>query len=144
MDKERKRVIAIAVVALLVLAAVIYAEYLKPEFKISKSTDKMVAVTARNAKEGAVLTDGILTVTENEMLLHSSGLKKGTVRMDLYELDEEGQLKYESPVITAWFYSGEQRGGESSLRGPAGTYQVQITCTEQATGTVWLKTLPGR
>ncbi len=144
MDKERKRVIAIAVVALLVLAAVIYAEYLKPEFKISKSTDKMVAVTARNAKEGAVLKDGILTVTENEMLLHSSGLEKGAVRMDLYELDEEGQLKYESPVITAWFYSGEQRGGESSLRGPAGTYQVQITCMEQATGTVWLKTLPGR
>lgn len=54
MDKERKTVIIVAVIALLVLAAVIYAEYLKPEFYISKQTEKMVAVTAKNAKEGAV------------------------------------------------------------------------------------------
>ena len=143
MDKERKTVIAVAVIALLVLAAVIYAEYLRPEFNVSKQTDKMVVITARNAKEGAVLKAGTLTLAENEMLLHSSGLDSGTIRVDLYEMDEEGKVQTIKPVITAWFYSGERRGGEYSLSGPIGTYQVQITCTEQATGTVWLKALSG-
>ena len=143
-EKETKKVFAFALIALLVLVAVIFAEYLMPEFRISKSTDKMVAVTARNAKEGAVLTAGNFTLTQSELLLNASGLDKGTIKMELYELDEELKVKEDKPTITVWFHSGEKRGGESSLRGPAGTYQVKITCTEQATGTVWLKTVPGR
>ena len=132
-----------AVIALLVLAAVIYAEYLKPKFYISKQTEKMVAITAKNAKEGAVLTAGTLTITDSEMLLHSSGLDRGTIRVDLYKMNEEGKVQTVKPIVTAWFYSGERRGGEYALSGPTGTYQVQITCMEQATGTVWLKVLSG-
>ena len=143
MDKERKTVIIVAVIALLVLAAVVYAEYLKPKFYISKQTEKMVAVTAKNAKEGAVLTAGTLTITDSEMLLHSSGLDRGNIRVDLYEMNEEGKVQTVKPIVTAWFYSGERRGGEYALSGPTGTYQVQITCMEQATGTVWLKVLSG-
>lgn len=144
MEKETKRVIAIAIVALLVLASMIFAEYLMPEFKVSKSNDKMIAVTAKNARAGAVLTDGCITVAEGDLILYSSDLTKGKIRMDLYELDEAQKEKSDRPTISLSFQGGDMRGREFSMNGPTGIYRAVITCDEEATGSVWMKTLSAR
>ena len=102
------------------------------------SSDKACIIQADNADKDAAVTTGSLVVEEGETIHVSWNLEKGTIRLEFFAVPEEQSID-EVPD-----YSNQQpdiffdlSGTDSQGAGfNPGTYMVNITVIEKATGTV--------
>ena len=122
---------------LALLALVTLASCAKSEFGVTDNSEKHMTLTAKNAAKDSEIMIGSLEVNEGEQIVITSGLEKGSVRVEIIAAPQE-QSKDEvpafdgDPVITANLKAGDRIAGNVS----AGSYMMKATCLEKATGTV--------
>ena len=133
----------LAAVTLMVLMVMALSACGKSEFGASENTEKLMTITAQNAQKDAFFMTGSLEVSEGEQIVISSDLSKGSVKVELIReedeqsIDELPDLNGE-PVVTANVSGSDMQASTV----PEGSYMLNATCTEKATGTVKVEVKP--
>ena len=115
----------------------------KSECSVTETTEKQMSIMAQNASKDSFFLSGGLEVADGEKVVITSGLKKGSVRVELIEvpgeqsIDELPDLNSE-PRLSANLKASEETSGTL----PAGSYMVRATCLEKTTGTVLIEIKP--
>ena len=138
--KRKKRIIPVIVLALLTMTI---AACGKSEFKVDGNTEKQMTITARNAEKDAFFMVGSLEVDDGEQIVITSGLDKGSIKVEIVEQTEtesaerlpdlDGEAVITGNVVRTDVVSGTI---------PAGSYLLRATCLEKATGTVQIEVKP--
>ena len=115
----------------------------KSEFSVTETTEKQMSIMAQNASKDSFFLSGGLEVADGEKVVITSGLKKGSVRVELIEVPEEQSIDElpdlnSEPRISVDLKSSDEMSGPL----PAGSYMVRATCLEKATGTVLIEIKP--
>lgn len=141
MLKKIKRIslfTAVAVLALLLLTACG-----KSEFGLTESTEKRMTITAEHAAKDAFFMAGSLEVADGEQVVITSGLTKGTVRVELVRQPDEQSIEElpdtDGEAAVTFEVSGTDTVSETV---PAGSYMVRATCLKKAGGTVQIEVIP--
>ena len=125
--KKRVSILMAALLAAGMLTATACGMF-KNEFKCVENTEKRMTFEAVNASKGGMIMIGTLEVAEGEELEITPDLKKGMLKLEFIQEDEEQK----DALITA-----EVSGTGTQAYGiPAGSYMVRVTVTEKAKGTV--------
>ena len=136
----KKRITAITVLVFLML---ILAACGKSEFGITENTEKKMTITAQNAAKDAFFMTGSLEVADMEQIVITSGLTKGSIRVEIVEAPD-GQSIDVFPdmdgeaIIMANLENAESASGTVA----AGSYYLRATCLEKATGTIQIEVKP--
>ena len=115
----------------------------RSEFGVSENTWKHMTVTARNADRDDFFMVGSLEVADDEQIVISAELAKGSVRVEIVaspaEQDVGGIPAMDgAAILTADLVRTDGASGTV----PAGTYLLRATCLEKATGTVRIDVTP--
>ncbi len=115
----------------------------KSEFGVTENTGKQITVTARNADKDAFFMVGSLEVADEEQVMITSGLSKGSVRVEIVTTSEEQSIDKlpdmnGEAIITADLENGESVSGALA----ADSYLLRATCLEKATGTIRIEVKP--
>ena len=138
--QRMKRMAAFMTLALSVL---LFAGCGTSEFGMTENTEKQMTITAQKAAKDAFFMVGSLEVEDGEQIVISSGLTKGSVRVEIIgapaeqSIDQLPELNGEA-VITADVTTAEGATGTV----PAGSYYVKATCLEKADGTIQIAVKP--
>ena len=138
-----KRIHAVAVITALTMLVLMLTACGKSEFSASADTGKRMTITAQNAAKEARCITGALEVAEGEQITVRANLTKGSVQVkliaepDAQNIDQPPELDGEA-VITANISGTEETSGTV----PAGSYMLEATCVEKATGTVLIAVEP--
>ena len=140
-----KRIKAFTVVAILVLLAVSFTGCGKTVFSVTDDTEKQMTITAQKADKDAFLMGGTLEVADGEQIVITSGLEKGSVRVEIIAAPEDQSIDIfpemdGDAVITADVSGADTASGTA----PAGSYLVRATCLEKAAGTVQIEVKPAQ
>ena len=138
-----KRIKAFTVITILVLLAVSLTGCGKNSFGVTENTGKLMTITAQNADKDAYLMVGTLEVADGEQIVITSGLEKGSVRVEIIAAPEDQSIDYfpemdGDAIITADVSGADAASGTA----PAGLYMVRAACLEKATGTVQIEVKP--
>ena len=133
----------------LVLAAamtLVLASCGKSEFAVTELTEKKMVIDAQRAGKDDFFLSGGLEVEEGEMISATADLSEGTVKVELF-LETEDQSIDEMPDVSemteeAVMTGNMQRQDAMSGTVTPGTYMVQATVLEKATGTVVIEVVP--
>ena len=143
MHKTMKKVCIITLIIALVLSTMMMTACGKHIFELTENTGKRMTITAENAEKDIFFMVGSLDVDYGEQSVIHSDLTQGSVRVEIVQAPE-GQSADNLPemdskvIISADFSSTERTSGTV----PEGSYLMQTTCLEKATGTVWIEVLP--
>ena len=138
-----KRGRTLTVLAVLVLLALTLTACGKSEFGMTENTGKQMTITAVNAAQDAFFMTGSLEVADGEQIVITSGLEKGSVKVEIVAAPEDQSIDSlpemdGDAMITADVSSTDAVSGTV----PAGIYMVRATCLEKATGTVQIEVKP--
>ena len=137
-----KRKITIVAVAALMLSALLTACG-GQEFGVTENTEKRMTITAERAGKNSFFMVGTLEVDEEEQVVITSDLTKGSVRVELVGVPEEQSID-EVPatdgeaIITADVTGTDEKTEEVS----SGSYMLRATCLDKATGTIKIEVQP--
>ncbi len=129
-----KRTVGLALAVLLALLMLLTA-CAKSSWNVV-NTDNGITLTVENAGKDAEYALGTLQVEEGEVIVLAADLTKGTVRVQVFAADEQGESG--EALLTADFRSTEKASGTM----PAGQYLLKAVCLEEATGTVRAEARP--
>ena len=138
-----KRMTSFTMIIALVLSMLVLTACGKSEFGLSENTEKKMTITAENADKDALFMVGSLEVADGEQICITSGLTKGSVRVEIIgmpaeqSIDQIPDLNVE-PTITSNLKSTDSVSGTVET----GTYMLKATCLEKATGTVLVEVTP--
>ncbi len=127
----------------LLLAALMLAGCGQSVFAVTENTEKRMTITAEGPDKGDFFVVGSLAVDDGEQIVITSGLKKGSVRVEIIGTPEEQSMDQlpdtdGTAVITANLGSGDAVSGTV----PAGSYLLRATCLERAAGTIVIEVVP--
>ena len=92
---------------------------------------------AVNASKGGMIMIGTLEVAEGEELEITPDLKKGMLKLEFIQEDEEQSIDNLPDLDKDALITAEVSGTGTQVYGiPAGSYMVRVTVTEKAKGTV--------
>ncbi len=125
------------------LAALMLAGCGQSVFAVTENTEKRMTITAEGPDKGDFFVVGSLAVDDGEQIVITSGLKKGSVRVEIIGTPEEQSMDQVpdtdgTAVITANLGSGDAASGTV----PAGSYLLRATCLERAAGTIVIEVVP--
>lgn len=138
--KRRNSIVLITLLSLLML---MISACGKSEFGVTESTDKKLVINAHNAGKDSYFMVGTIEAGEGEKITAAADLSKGSIRVEIFletgeqSMDQLPQME-EKPSMTGNFRGTDGMSGTVA----AGTYLVQATCLEKATGTVVIEVLP--
>ena len=129
--------------ALLSMSVLLLTACGKPEFGMKENTGRQMTIEAKKADKDSFFMTGQLEVGEDEQIVITSGLEKGSVRIEIIGTPEEQSIEsipeFDSePVIRADISAGEGASGTV----PAGDYMLKATCLEKATGSIQVEVKP--
>ena len=139
-----KRFIKAAVVFLLAVSMLTLSSCGKSEFGVTDNTGKLMSIKAERADKGDFFMLGSLEVDDGEMIEITSNLSKGSVKVEIIEVEEEQSIDVlpdfnnKEAIITANTRSTDK----VSRTVNAGNYMLRATCIEKATGTVQVEVKP--
>ena len=138
-----KRMTSFTMIIALVLSMLVLTACGKSEFGLSENTEKKMTITAENADKDAFFMVGSLEVADGEQIAITSGLTKGSVRVEIVGTPEEQSID-QIPDMNAEATLTADLKGTDSVSGTveAGTYMLKATCLEKATGTVLVEVSP--
>ena len=138
-----KRMTSFTMIIALVLSMLVLTACGKSEFGLSENTEKKMTITAENADKDAFFMVGSLEVADGEQIAITSGLTKGSVRVEIVGTPEEQSID-QIPDMNAEATLAADLKGTDSVSGTveAGTYMLKATCLEKATGTVLVEVSP--
>ena len=138
-----KRMTSFTMIIALVLSMLVLTACGKSEFGLSENTEKKMTITAENADKDAFFMVGSLEVADGEQICITSGLTKGSVRVEIVGTPEEQSID-QIPDMNAEATLAADLKGTDSVSGTveAGTYMLKATCLEKATGTVLVEVSP--
>ena len=140
-----KRIKAFTVITILVLLAVSFTGCGKTVFGVTDNTEKQITITAQNADKDAYLMVGTLEVADGEQIVITSGLEKGSVRVEIVAAPEDQSIDVFPDMEGAAIITADVSGADAaSGTVPAGFYLVRATCLEKAAGTVLIEVKPAR
>lgn len=136
-----KKVLVVALAAIMALSALMLASCGKSEFTMSENTEKSMTIDAKNAAKDDFFQAGSLVVAEGEQITIESGLEKGEIKVEMIrEADEQSMDELPDtdaePALTAKVGKGEKISGEVI----PGDYILKATVLGKATGTVHIFT----
>ena len=116
----------------------------KTEFGLTENTGKKMTVTAVRTGRDAFFLAGTLEVSDGEEIVITSGLKKGTIRVELVrEADKQSIGELPDIVDGEAAFKAEVSGTDTaSGTVPAGSYMLRATGIKKATGTVQIEVKP--
>ena len=115
----------------------------KSEFGVTDNTGKMMMITAENASRDAFFLVGSLDVADEEQIVITSNLTKGSVRVEIVTTAEEQSIDKLPDMNGEAIISADVTGTEEvSGTVPAGRYMLRATCLEKATGTIKVEVKP--
>ena len=131
-------------VAIAVLAAVLLTACGGSEFGLSENTGKRMTITAERTGKDAFFLAGSLEVSKGEQIVITSGLKKGSIRVELVrEADKQSIGELPDIVDGEAAFKAEVSGTDTaSGTVPAGSYMLRATGIKKATGTVQIEVKP--
>ncbi|MBR2259968.1 MAG: hypothetical protein IJ899_22070 [Blautia sp.] len=139
-----KRFIKAAVVFLLAVSMLTLSSCGKSEFGVTDNTGKLMSIKAERADKGDFFMLGSLEVDDGEMIEITSNLSKGSVKVEIIEVEEEQSIDVlpdfnnKEAIITANTRSTDKVSHTVN----AGNYMLRATCIEKATGTVQVEVKP--
>ena len=138
-----KRMTSFTMIIALVLSMLVLTACGKSEFGLSENTEKKMTITAENADKDSFFMVGSLEVADGEQIAITSGLTKGSVRVEIVGTPEEQSID-QIPDMNAEATLAADLKGTDSVSGTveAGTYMLKATCLEKATGTVLVEVSP--
>ena len=115
----------------------------KSEFGVTDNTGKLMTITAEKASRDAFFLVGSLDVADEEQIVITSNLTKGSVRVEIVTTAEEQSIDKlpdinGEAIITANLENGTSVSGTVD----AGSYLLRATCLEKATGTIQIEVKP--
>jgi flagellar basal body-associated protein FliL len=142
-EKSMKKSKSFAWIIALLLAALMLAGCGQSVFAVTENTEKRMTITAEGPDKGDFFVVGSLAVDDGEQIVITSGLKKGSVRVEIIGTPEEQSMDQlpdtdGTAVITANLGSGDAVSGTV----PAGSYLLRATCLERAAGTIVIEVVP--
>ncbi len=129
-----KRTVVPALAILLALS-ILLTGCAKSSWKVI-NTDNGITLTVENAGKDAEYALGTLQVEEGEEIVLSADLTKGTIRVQVFAADKQGESG--EVLLTADLRSTEKANGTM----PAGQYLLKAVCLEEATGSVRAEARP--
>ena len=129
-----KKTVVLALAILLALS-VLLTGCAKSSWKVT-NTDNGITLTVENAGKDAEYALGTLQVKEGEEVVLAADLTEGTVRVQVFAADEQGESG--EALLTADLRSTEKANGTM----PAGQYLLKAVCLEEATGTIKAEARP--
>jgi hypothetical protein len=138
--KRRNRFALITVLAILMLTLSACGQ---SYFKVDENTDKSMLISAQKAGKDSYFMSGSLTVEEGEEITASADLSKGRIRVEIF-LESGEQSKDKMPQLEEEPALSANLQGTDSMSGTVnpGTYMVQATCLEKATGSIVIEVGP--
>ena len=138
-----KRMTSFTMIIALVLSMLVLTACGKSEFGLSENTEKKMTITAENADKDAFFMVGSLEVADGEQICITSGLTKGSVRVEIGGTPEEQSID-QIPDMNAEATLTADLKSTDSVSGTVetGTYMLKATCLEKATGTVLVEVTP--
>jgi hypothetical protein len=138
--KRRNRFALITVLAFLMLTLSACGQ---SYFKVDENTDKSMLISAQKAGKDSYFMSGSLTVEEGEEITASADLSKGRIRVEIF-LESGEQSKDQMPQLEEEPALSANLQGTDSMSGTVnpGTYMVQATCLEKATGSIVIEVGP--
>ena len=138
-----KRMTSFTMIIALVLSMLVLTACGKSEFGVSENTEKKMTITAENSDKDAFFMVGSLEVADGEQICITSGLTKGSIRVEIVGTPEEQSID-QIPDMNAEATLAADLKGTDSVSGTveAGTYMLKATCLEKATGTVLVEVSP--
>lgn len=138
--KRRNRFALITVLAILMLTLSACGQ---SYFKVDENTDKRMLISAQKAGKDSYFMSGSLTVEEGEEITASADLSKGRIRVEIF-LESGEQSKDQMPQLEEEPALSANLQGTDSMSGTVnpGTYMVQATCLEKATGSIVIEVGP--
>ncbi|MBR7045965.1 MAG: hypothetical protein IKI23_09960 [Lachnospiraceae bacterium] len=138
--KRRNRFALITVLAILMLTLSACGQ---SYFKVDENTDKSMLISAQKAGKDSYFMSGSLTVEEGEEITASADLSKGRIRVEIF-LESGEQSKDQMPQLEEEPALSANLQGTDSMSGTVnpGTYMVQATCLEKATGSIVIEVGP--
>lgn len=138
--KRRNRFALITVLAILMLTLSACGQ---SYFKVDENTDKRMLISAQKAGKDSYFMSGSLTVEEGEEITASADLSKGRIRVEIF-LESGDQSKDQMPQLEEEPALSANLQGTDSMSGTVnpGTYMVQATCLEKATGSIVIEVGP--
>jgi len=138
--KRRNRFALITVLAILMLT---FSACGQSYFKVDENTDKSMLISAQKAGKDSYFMSGSLTVEEGEEITASADLSKGRIRVEIF-LESGEQSKDQMPQLEEEPALSANLQGTDSMSGTVnpGTYMVQATCLEKATGSIVIEVGP--
>jgi hypothetical protein len=138
--KRRNRFALITVLAFLMLTLSACGQ---SYFKVDENTDKSMLISAQKAGKDSYFMSGSLTVEEGEEITASADLSKGRIRVEIF-LESGEQSKDKMPQLEEEPALSANLQGTDSMSGTVnpGTYMVQATCLEKATGSIVIEVGP--
>jgi hypothetical protein len=138
--KRRNRFALITVLAILMLTLSACGQ---SYFKVDENTGKSMLISAQKAGKDSYFMSGSLTVEEGEEITASADLSKGRIRVEIF-LESGEQSKDQMPQLEEEPALSANLQGTDSMSGTVnpGTYMVQATCLEKATGSIVIEVGP--
>lgn len=129
-------------IALIAMMSMVLLTACGPTLSAVCESEKSMAITAERASVDDFVSTGSLEVRDGEQLLIKSDLEKGEIELGFVLVPEEQSIDEvpdvdADPTVTE-LVSGT---GEKAVELPNGDYQVKVTVTKKATGTVQLEVL---
>lgn len=134
MMKKKSLILSVFVLTLMTL---LLSACGKSEFGLSVNTDTRMTITAKNAEKESFSMSGSLTAEEGQQIVITANLKKGRVKVDIIP-DPENQSIDVLPALDGKPILSGSLSSNESISGTVaeGSYLVQATCLDKATGTV--------
>ena len=133
-----KKVSVLLMAAVMLLSMCMVTSCGKSEFGVTDNTEKAMTVNAENADKDDFFMVGTLVVADGEQVTITSGLEKGSVKIELIpcaqDQSAENVPEYEDAEATMTFEAKEAESQTGTI--PAGDYMLKATATSKATGTV--------
>ena len=138
-----KRMTSFTMIIALVLSMLVLTACGKSEFGLSENTEKKMTITAENSDKDAFFMVGSLEVADGEQICITSGLTKGSIRVEIVGTPEEQSID-QIPDMNAEATLTADLKSTDSVSGTVetGTYMLKATCLEKATGTVLVEVTP--
>jgi len=138
-----KRMAVTLSILLLAVSAVMFTACEKSEFGLIEDTDKKIVIDAVNASEDSAVSGGPLEAEEGDQIIITSDMEKGSVSVEIFEAPAE-QSKDELPEVEGEPTITSVCDGVSTQSGTvsAGSFILNATCTEKATGTITVEVIP--
>ena len=132
----------IAILTMLLLAGIL-GGCGKSEFRLSENTAKQMTIEAENAAKGAYFMVGALEAEAGDQIVITSDLSKVSVRVEIVGTPGTQKMEDVPDVNGKVVISTDLSGTEvTSDTVQAGSYILEATCLQKATGTVLIEVVP--